>query len=90
MKSFVRWMLAFCFLLGTTESIFTQSRNTDEIRGSVTDATGAAITGTTVTLTNTETDEVKTFTTNSQAGWRIASRFQHVEKSHRGEHHETA
>ena len=54
MKSFVRWMLAFCFLLCTMESIFAQSRNTGEIRASVTDTTSAAITGAIVTLTNME------------------------------------
>ena len=64
MKSFIRWMTAVCFLLGTTVSVFAQSRNTGEIRGTVTDSTGAAIATATVTLTNIDTGEVKTFTTN--------------------------
>jgi len=64
MKSFIRWMAAVSFLLGITVSVFAQSRNTGEIRGTVTDSTGAAIAKATVTLTNLETGEVKTFTTN--------------------------
>ena len=66
MKSFIRWTLSFSLLLLTTTFVLAQSRNTGEIRGTVTDVTGAALTGATVTLTNTETGEVKTFTTNSQ------------------------
>lgn len=66
MKSFIRWTLSISFLLLTATFVLAQSRNTGEIRGSVTDATGAAINGASVTLTNTETGEVKTFTTNSQ------------------------
>src|SRR5437868_2254682 len=66
MKTFVRWMLALCFLLGIAALTFAQSRNTGEIRGTVTDASGAALPNAVVTLTNLETGEVKTFTTNGQ------------------------
>ena len=41
MKSFIRWALAFCFLLGISQPTFSQSRNTGEIRGTVTDTSGA-------------------------------------------------
>ena len=66
MKSFIRGTLSFSLLLLTATFVLAQSRNTGEIRGSVTDATGAAITGATVNLTNVETGEMKSFTTNSQ------------------------
>ena len=60
MKSFIRWTLSFSLLLLTTTFVLAQSRNTGEIRGTVTDATGAAITRASVTLTNIQTGEVKT------------------------------
>jgi carboxypeptidase family protein len=47
-----------CLVLG-------QSRNTGEIRGTVSDTSGASIAGATVTLTNIDTGEVKVFVTNS-------------------------
>src|SRR5215469_1926475 len=66
MKSAVRCVMtfSFCFLLGIATSTLAQSRNTGEIRGMVTDSSGAALPGATVTLTNIDTGEVKTFTTN--------------------------
>ena len=51
MTSFVRWALAFCLLLFVSVSAFSQSRNTGEIRGTVS-AGGAVLPGVTVTLTN--------------------------------------
>src|SRR5579859_2196581 len=66
MKSFVRGMLAVYFLLAIVTAAFAQSRNTGEIRGSVTDSTGAALPGAAVTLRNLDTGEVKAFTTNGQ------------------------
>ena len=66
MKSLVRWILALCVLFALTASAFAQSRNTGEIRGIVTDSSGAALPGATVTLTNIDTGEVKTFVTNGQ------------------------
>ena len=65
MKSLNRGILALCLLLATTACLFAQSRNTGEIRGTVTDPSGAAIAGATVTLTNLDTGEVRTLTTNS-------------------------
>ena len=65
MKSFMRCLVAACLLMFVAYPAFSQSRNTGEIRGTVTDPTGAAISGATVTLTNVDTGEVKTFTTNA-------------------------
>src|SRR5580658_9177375 len=64
MKSFIRWALAFCFLLGISQPTFSQSRNTGEIRGTVTDTSGAVVAGATVTLSNIDTGETKDFVTN--------------------------
>jgi hypothetical protein len=66
MMSFVRWALALCLLLFVSASAFSQSRNTGEIRGTVS-AGGAVLPGVTVTLTNIDTGETKDFVTN-QAG----------------------
>jgi len=66
MKSFIRCILVFSLLLVTVTFVMAQSRNTGEVRGLVTDSSGAALPGATVTLTNTETGEVKTFVTNGQ------------------------
>ena len=63
MTSFIRWALAFCVLLGMTGLAFSQSRNTGEIRGTVS-AAGAVVPGATVTLTNIDTGETKEFVTN--------------------------
>ncbi|MGC1999522.1 MAG: carboxypeptidase-like regulatory domain-containing protein, partial [Candidatus Acidiferrales bacterium] len=64
MKSFIRWAFAVCLLLVISTPAFPQSRNTGEIRGTVTDTSGAVVAGATVTLTNTDTGETKDFTTN--------------------------
>src|SRR5271155_1609589 len=63
MTSFIRWALALCLLLCITGLAFSQSRNTGEIRGTVS-AAGAVVQGATVTLTNIDTGETKTFVTN--------------------------
>ena len=63
MTSFVRWALALCVLVGISAPSFSQSRNTGEIRGTVS-AGGAAVEGASVTLTNVETGETKEFLTN--------------------------
>jgi hypothetical protein len=63
MTRFIRWTLAITFLAAMAVPAFSQSRNTGEIRGTVT-AAGAVVQGATVTLTNIDTGETKTFTTN--------------------------
>jgi hypothetical protein len=64
MKSFIRWALAFCLLLFISQPAFSQSRNTGEIRGTVTDTSGAVVAGATVTLSNIDTGETKDFISN--------------------------
>jgi len=63
MTSFVRWASACCFLLFAAALAFPQSRNTGEIRGTVS-AAGAVVPGVTVTLANVDTGETKDFVTN--------------------------
>ncbi|MGA7367472.1 MAG: carboxypeptidase-like regulatory domain-containing protein, partial [Candidatus Sulfotelmatobacter sp.] len=63
MMSFVRWSLALCLLLFVSLPAFSQSRNTGEIRGTVS-AGGAVLPGATVTVTNIDTGETKNFVTN--------------------------
>jgi hypothetical protein len=59
----VRYILAFVCMLGLVLPALSQSRNTGEIRGTVT-AGGAVVPGATVTLTNIDTGESKDFVTN--------------------------
>jgi hypothetical protein len=63
MTSFVRWASACCFLWFAVALAFPQSRNTGEIRGTVS-AAGAVVPGVAVTLTNIDTGETKDFVTN--------------------------
>ena len=63
MMRFIRWALTFLVLISLAVPAFSQSRNTGEIRGTVS-AAGAAVQAATVTLTNVDTGEVQTFVTN--------------------------
>jgi len=60
--------LLFCTLpllcVMASVASFAQSTNAGDIRGTVTDASGALIPGVTVTVTNVETGVTKTYTTN--------------------------
>jgi hypothetical protein len=64
MKSFIRWALGFCLLLCAAKPALSQNRNTGEIRGTVTDTSGAILPGVTVTLSDIDTGETKEFVTN--------------------------
>ncbi len=64
MKSCMRCLVAACLLLFIAFPAFSQSRNTGEIRGTVTDPSGAAIANATVTVTNIDTGVTTVFTTN--------------------------
>src|SRR5712664_900874 len=65
MRIAVRFAFAFCFLAIAASLSFAQSTNSGDIRGTVTDSSGAVIAGATVTLTNIDTGEVKEFVTNT-------------------------
>jgi hypothetical protein len=64
MRTAVRFTFAFCFLAIAASLSFAQNTNSGDIRGTVTDSSGAAIAGATVTLTNIDTGESKDFITN--------------------------
>jgi hypothetical protein len=66
MRTAVRFAFAFCFLAIAASLSFAQNTNSGDIRGTVTDSTGAAIAGATVTLTNIDTGESKDFITNDK------------------------
>src|SRR5580698_7546995 len=63
MTRLIRWTITCSFLIGTVVPAFSQSRNTGEIRGTVT-AGGAVVPSATVTVTNNDTGESKDFVTN--------------------------
>ena len=63
MKRFLVCTLPLFFVMASVAS-FAQSTNAGDIRGTVTDASGALIPGVTVTVANVDTGVSKTFTTN--------------------------
>src|SRR6202051_3808425 len=63
MTSFIRWALALSLLACFSTLSFSQSRNTGEIRGTVS-AGGAVVPGVAVTVRNIDTGESKGFVTN--------------------------
>jgi hypothetical protein len=56
---------AFVLAMGATTVALAQNSNSGDIRGTVTDASGAVVPGATVTLLNTDTGVVKELVTNS-------------------------
>jgi len=61
----LRALLVAAVCLCMTVAGFAQSTNSSDLRGTVTDSTGAVIPGATVTITNTETGVVTVLTTNA-------------------------
>ena len=59
------WSITLSFLLWTGAVANGQSTSTGDIRGTVTDSSGAVIPGATVLVVNNDTGERKTFTTNN-------------------------
>lgn len=58
------WLIALCLLLGTGAVARAQSSSTGDIRDTVTDPSGAIVSGATVSVLNVNTGEKKTFITN--------------------------
>jgi carboxypeptidase family protein len=63
MMKMKRWVLPLLLIVGSG-ACFGQSTNAGDIRGTVTDSSGALIPGVTVTVTNVDTAVTKVFTTN--------------------------
>ena len=63
-NSLFRLALALFAVLLLAKPAVSQNTNSGDIRGTVTDSSGAVVPGVTVTLTNTDTGESKDFTTN--------------------------
>ena len=64
MRQSRRWILPLLLVMFGSGTGYTQSINSGDIRGSVTDPSGALIPGVTVTVMNTDTGVSKDFTTN--------------------------
>src|SRR5580692_9778297 len=60
-----RALLAAAVFMCMAVTGFAQSTNSSDLRGTVTDSTGAVIPGATVTITNTETGVVTLLSTNA-------------------------
>jgi hypothetical protein len=65
MKGLLRFAFAFCLVVCLARPALSQNRSTGEIRGSVTDATGAVLPDVTVTLVNVNTGVKTVLTTNA-------------------------
>ena len=72
MMNMQRWVLPMLLIFGSGVCV-AQSINSADIRGSVTDATGALIPVVTVTVMNIETGVSKTFTTNQDGLYDTSS-----------------
>lgn len=71
-----KWLtmtLAVVLWAGTTTSVFAQSTNAGDISGVVTDGTGAAVPGATVTVLNVNTGVSKDLTTNDSGVYDTSS-----------------
>jgi hypothetical protein len=73
MTSFIRWALAFCLLPFVAGTGIAQNTNSGDIRGTVTDASGAVVPGATVTVANIDTGAKKVLVTNSDGLYDTAS-----------------
>ena len=66
-------LLAGVFLAGSFATAFGQAVNQGDISGTVTDGTGAAVPGTTVTVLNIETGITKDYITNDAGVYDTSS-----------------
>ena len=65
LRLLIFWTLLMAILGGAGSSLWAQSATTGALTGTVTDSTGAAIPGATVTLTNTATGQTQTTRTEA-------------------------
>lgn len=65
MKTMTRWILPILLLMYGVGLSFAQSTNSGDIRGTVTDSSGAVVPGVTVTVLNVNTGVSKTYTTDN-------------------------
>ena len=72
MRSVVRWSLLFVLVCASGLCI-AQSTNSGDIRGTVTDTSGAVIPDVKVTVVNVDTGVTKDFTTNSEGLYDTSS-----------------
>lgn len=72
MKNAMRWMLPLLLIFGSG-ACFAQSTNSGDIRGTVTDASGAVIPGVAVTVKNVATGVTTSFTTNDAGVYDTSS-----------------
>ncbi|MGC2161963.1 MAG: TonB-dependent receptor [Silvibacterium sp.] len=72
MKNLMRWIMPIVLICGSG-ACFAQAINSGDIRGTVTDATGAVIPGTTVTVLNVNTGISKAYTTDGAGVYDTSS-----------------
>ena len=72
-KGVFRLAFVFCLVCFLAKPALSQNTNSGDIRGTVTDASGAVVPGATVTLTNIDTGESRDFTTNAAGIYDTAS-----------------
>jgi hypothetical protein len=65
MRKTTRWILPILLVIFGSGACYAQSINSGDIRGTVTDPSGALLPSVTVTVMNTDTGVSKDFTTNS-------------------------
>ncbi len=71
MRSFLKMFLLVCVLLAGSDRLFGQATATGNIVGTVTDTTGAAVPGASVTAANTGANTQRTATTNGVGEYRF-------------------
>ncbi|MDR3739483.1 MAG: TonB-dependent receptor [Terracidiphilus sp.] len=73
MRTSLRWLLILLLAISGGSLTFAQSTNAGDIRGTVTDTTGAVVPGVKVTVLNVETGVSKDFTTNQDGVYDTSS-----------------
>jgi hypothetical protein len=73
MKNRLRWMLSLLLVVGGSGASFAQSTNSGDIRGVVTDSSGALIPGAKVTVLNVETGVSKDYVANQDGLYDTSS-----------------